>query len=318
MPTAPTTTTTTPTTSYLYDRVLSPFYDDLAERLWPAWVHPNWITLLGGCCAHKAQRAMLLLQQQSETNAGAAATAAFVWFTLYHMCDNMDGKHARRTHRASALGALLDHLVDGTVGSCAGYTAVARILFGLRPGSSGEGGDGDWWKGMHAYSCLWLSPHVVCLYTGRLHLGTRLFSIDEAFLLVSILLAIQAVLVAVTGGGGGPDGVDLLMLPKSWIPVLIQIVHTLAAVNVIGSLLYHGAVTTAATKKQGNERGRRRTWWRWWWNIALVLCAAVFWACPNPTISAWHPHRSVWWSWHMCWIPTMTAILVANSSSKSP
>ena len=38
-------------TSVLYDRVLSPMYDEVARVLWPAWLHPNYITLLGG--AHR-------------------------------------------------------------------------------------------------------------------------------------------------------------------------------------------------------------------------------------------------------------------------
>ena len=35
-------------TSVFYDRVLSPMYDEVARVLWPAWLHPNYITLLGG------------------------------------------------------------------------------------------------------------------------------------------------------------------------------------------------------------------------------------------------------------------------------
>ena len=35
-------------TSVVYDYVLSPFYDEVARVLWPAWLHPNAITTLGG------------------------------------------------------------------------------------------------------------------------------------------------------------------------------------------------------------------------------------------------------------------------------
>jgi phosphatidylglycerophosphate synthase len=98
------------TNSYLYDYVLSPFYDWLAPLIWPDWVHPNWITISGGLGAGVS--AYLV----EHNNFGWAC----LFFTIYHMCDNMDGKHARRTKQTSKFGGILDHMIDGTLGNIAG------------------------------------------------------------------------------------------------------------------------------------------------------------------------------------------------------
>ena len=78
-------------TSILYDKVLSPFYDVLAARLFPDFVHPNVITLMGGGCASLA-----LIAIRAEAYGYAAAL-----FICYSSLDNMDGKHARRTNQCS-------------------------------------------------------------------------------------------------------------------------------------------------------------------------------------------------------------------------
>jgi len=89
-------------TSVLYDRVLSPMYDEVARVLWPTWLHPNYITLLGGVFC-----TLSVLAMQRD-----AWGWACVLFTLYHACDNTDGKHARRTGKSSKFGHVLDHAVD--------------------------------------------------------------------------------------------------------------------------------------------------------------------------------------------------------------
>ena len=89
-------------TSVLYDRVLSPMYDEVARVLWPTWLHPNYITLLGGVFC-----TLSVLAMQRD-----AWGWACVLFTLYHACDNTDGKHARRTGKSSKFGHVLDHAVE--------------------------------------------------------------------------------------------------------------------------------------------------------------------------------------------------------------
>ncbi|CAB9505816.1 Cholinephosphotransferase 1 [Seminavis robusta] len=160
------------TTSYFYDYVLSPFYDWLSPLIWPDWVHPNAITLIGGYYAILSSYCVLHSQ----------LGWACLFFTMYHMCDNMDGKHARRTGKTSKFGGILDHWVDGAMGNIAAYISVVRFAFGKTPA------DDVYWQGLHGYYCLWLAPHVVAHFSGTLALGTKFFSIDEAAILATMIL----------------------------------------------------------------------------------------------------------------------------------
>lgn len=166
------------TSSYLYDYALSPFYDRLAKLLWPDWVHPNFITLTGGVCCSISIYALHYSYNRY----------AFAFWTLYHMMDNMDGKHARRTQQTSKWGAFLDHSVDGLVGVYMGYRVVAEVVFGLNVGSP------LFALGRHCFSLVWLAPHIVHQLdpSKGLVLGTKVCSVDEGFLGVSFLLYFHA------------------------------------------------------------------------------------------------------------------------------
>lgn len=162
------------TTSYLYDTFLSPFYDRLTRQLWPEWLHPNYITLLGAVfCAS----AILAFGNNDKT-------WPCIGWTLYHMCDNMDGKQARRTNQTSRFGGFLDHAVDGLLGVYMGYIAVAAVVFDVRSGSA------LFHTGRHCFCLLWLTPHILCKLNPSqgLILGTKACSVDEGFLGVSALL----------------------------------------------------------------------------------------------------------------------------------
>lgn len=162
-------------TSILFDEVLSPFYDRLSSRIPPS-IHPNVLTCIGGVCVSLASVAL---------RREAYGLASVSWF-LYTALDNMDGKHARRHNMTSRLGAFLDHFLDGTLGSWVGYCAVYYALFAAYTYDDGT----LFWRGFHAFTCLWLSPHVVAVFTGQLSLGTRYFSVDELFLIVTATLAL--------------------------------------------------------------------------------------------------------------------------------
>lgn len=159
-------------TSLLYDYAISPFYDRLV-RIWPAWVHPNVITCLGGVGA----AASLVAMEHGQWGAACAA------YTLYHMFDNMDGKHARRTGTASAVGHILDHVIDGTVGLAATSRTFCECFFDFPHALS------------FALCCamaMMLACHAAEHATGLATLGTRIFSADELFLLCSFALGHRA------------------------------------------------------------------------------------------------------------------------------
>jgi ethanolaminephosphotransferase len=160
-------------TSVLYDHVLSPFYDRLALLIWPTWIHPNVITCLGGLSA-----ACSLVGMGNEQ-----WTLAFVAFTMYHMCDNMDGKHARRTNQSSMLGHVLDHALDGSVGVMASCRICCDHLFGFPSAVQ------------FALCCgmtTLLTCHIAERCTGVATLGTRIFGADELFLTCSFALGYRA------------------------------------------------------------------------------------------------------------------------------
>lgn len=182
----------TSTTSYLYDSVLSPFYDRLTALLWPRWVHPNVITLLGAVSCVAANHAL------DHDNYKAAC----LYWTFYHMCDNMDGKHARQTHQTSSIGCWLDHAVDGTTGAWVGYRVVADIVFGA---TAQKQQSLLFYTGRHGFCCTWLSPHIVRKIVAQsmnerkqvgLVLGAKWCSVDEGFLAVSALLLYRGLIDA--------------------------------------------------------------------------------------------------------------------------
>jgi phosphatidylglycerophosphate synthase len=75
----------------------------------PRFVTPNALTIFGNLCVMASVPAML-----------AGTLVHHAWFIvsavlvfIYISADNLDGPHARRTGRASRLGELLDHGLDG-------------------------------------------------------------------------------------------------------------------------------------------------------------------------------------------------------------
>ena len=110
-------------------------------------------------------------------------TWACLAFTMYHMCDNMDGKHARRTGQSSLFGHVLDHALDGSVGILASCQICSDHLFGFPCARQ------------FALSCgmvTLLTCHVAECCTGLSTLGTRIFGADELFLICSLALAHRA------------------------------------------------------------------------------------------------------------------------------
>jgi len=142
-------------------------------RIFPASIHPNTITLLGGVFAVLSNVALFHDYRWW----------GFILFTLYHMFDNMDGKHARRTKQASEFGAILDHFVDGTVGIWSGALGLQYTL-SVDPAVLAQG--------VWAFTFLFWAVHTVHAFTGFFELGNNYLSIDEAFLLLSLVRLIYA------------------------------------------------------------------------------------------------------------------------------
>lgn len=150
----------------------SPFYDQLV-KVFPRWIHPNHMTIAGGICAVLSCFALFNDQRW----------AAFFLYTAYHMLDNMDGKHARRTAQSSEFGAILDHFVDGTAGIWGG---VVGLQYAIKV---------DQYYatfGLICFTSLFYIVHFIHAFSGFFEIGNDLVSVDEAFIFLSFVFLIHA------------------------------------------------------------------------------------------------------------------------------
>lgn len=104
-----------PATSIFYKRLVSPGCDWVCRTMIPKYISPNSITYFGWFMAAVAwvcvERRQWLL------------TALF--WVLYALCDNLDGKQARLTNQSSPAGEYLDHVLDSFVSSFLALIIVA-------------------------------------------------------------------------------------------------------------------------------------------------------------------------------------------------
>jgi phosphatidylglycerophosphate synthase len=157
-----------PIENYYYKYVMSPLCNKAVEYV-PQWVHPNVLTLIGLLCSSLS---MLLVVNDLKF---FGVFAGLFWL-LYDLFDNMDGKHARRTNKSSLLGELLDHICDS-------YSAVfafiitnhiLRVPFGFQT---------LWFLTVTAiYYC----DHWQACFTKKLTAGNKFFGTNEVNLCLSI------------------------------------------------------------------------------------------------------------------------------------
>jgi CDP-alcohol phosphatidyltransferase len=224
------------TTSYLYDYVTKNWYATLTRRIWPTWVHPNYITLLGAVLA-------LLSGIARSYNWYGWAT---ILFTLYYLCDCMDGEQARQTNQCSRFGAWLDHMVDGTVANYVGYTTLATVLFGLQQNGNDLHHDGAefvlYRSGLHAWSCVWLAPHVICHFNGgHLSYGSKWFGIEEASILVALTLAAKWYWSSTSAPNNTNNSGGLLSVPELYLEILVHALTYLSIGYVGISVTYYSS-----------------------------------------------------------------------------
>lgn len=115
--------------SILYEYLISPLCDFLTEYLVPPSIAPNAITLIGFVCNIVAT--VMIVTNRMAGN--APQDFHFVIFgvltIVYSVCDNTDGKQARKTKTSSSLGMLLDHGCDSL--TCCLLTIGMGTLIGL-------------------------------------------------------------------------------------------------------------------------------------------------------------------------------------------
>ncbi|KAL3906392.1 MAG: hypothetical protein SGPRY_010565, partial [Prymnesium sp.] len=105
-----------PSLSLLERLYLEAFWDLLAARVYPSWLAPNVITLLGVMCdvAAFSLAAYHSVALRGEAPSWVYATNGLL-LLAYQSFDGSDGKQARRTRSGSALGEFMDHGLDALV-----------------------------------------------------------------------------------------------------------------------------------------------------------------------------------------------------------
>ncbi|KAJ6248429.1 bb in a boxcar [Anaeramoeba flamelloides] len=103
--------------SILYKYWTSPVCNWLVQKVVPSWLAPNLITFLGFVPIFL--HSFLLAQYSPKFEQPIPRYTAFLSFltaAFYSYCDNIDGKQARKTDTATALGQMFDHGIDCAVG----------------------------------------------------------------------------------------------------------------------------------------------------------------------------------------------------------
>lgn len=101
---------------------------DWVVTLFPAWVAPNVITLMGFICICINYATMYYYSPNLREPAPAWVYISFaVGIFIYQVLDNIDGKQARRTGSSSPLGELFDHGCDSLFVTISGITICNAI-----------------------------------------------------------------------------------------------------------------------------------------------------------------------------------------------
>ncbi|KAL8275168.1 hypothetical protein Esti_000918 [Eimeria stiedai] len=221
-----------PSGTVFYNWVVSPVCNRICEWF-PPCMHPDLISFLGLCCASAA--AYCCCAANVSGTGSELAFAALFW-VLYGLFDNIDGKQARRLGLCSAGGDFFDHSSDSVSSSFAALIIV-HMLCGRLPVSPEAAGlqqecpvaTLNVHPGLFSFCFVMLSqvPFFIATWAhpivGRTMLsacvdGPGNFSVDELNLLVI-------------------PGLLLLKARHPWVFIL-PLSDAVAAVPVLGPLLH--------------------------------------------------------------------------------
>jgi len=171
--------------------LLLPLYKRLVVspslRLVPHGVDPNHITHVGHVLNLLGVLILLVCTLPASIPSPSASPArwpylaAIAFLQLYNWCDNVDGAHARRTGRTSALGELLDHGLDMLNTTYIAFVAAAAV-----------GAPPVWW------TALAIVVPAACAATYWEQAETGLFSLGllnqvESVMVLSLVLLVTAI-----------------------------------------------------------------------------------------------------------------------------
>jgi phosphatidylglycerophosphate synthase len=202
--------------------ILLPHYKRLFVEpclpLLPAGLDPNHITHVGHLLALTALLGAFAAQG---TSSPWPFLAVALLVNLYNWCDNVDGSHARRVGRCSALGEYLDHGLD--LLSATYVVGITALALGAPP----------FWT----LAAVVLVPMAAAFTyweqaeTGTMQLG--LLNQVESVACLTVILVLRAAL--------GPALGDVAVGPIPLAVLLLGVVVSTAAVTILGSLMRVGA-----------------------------------------------------------------------------
>ncbi|RKP05043.1 CDP-alcohol phosphatidyltransferase-domain-containing protein [Thamnocephalis sphaerospora] len=160
--------------------ILQPYWTRLVE-LFPLWMAPNLITLLGFSCILVNLATVLIYDYDLSGECPRWAYFTFaLGFFIYQSFDAIDGKQARRTGTSGPLGELFDHGCDA-LNTSLGAIVVAETLQ-LRQ---------SWWTALSLFTAMcnfylstWEEYH-----TGTLFLGYFSGPVEGVIVIVLVMLA---------------------------------------------------------------------------------------------------------------------------------
>eukprot|EP01029_Cantina_marsupialis_P028249 TRINITY_DN775914_c0_g1_i1.p1 TRINITY_DN775914_c0_g1~~TRINITY_DN775914_c0_g1_i1.p1 ORF type:complete len:370 (-),score=81.70 TRINITY_DN775914_c0_g1_i1:57-1166(-) len=113
------------------DNFLNPFWQFVVNKLFPSWLAPNLVTLIGTCCLVISFTICNIYRTTFEGPAPwwvDLATALCLF--LYNTLDACDGKQARKTGSSSPLGQLFDHGCDALATTLITANIAGALQFG--------------------------------------------------------------------------------------------------------------------------------------------------------------------------------------------
>ncbi|KAF8553803.1 Choline/ethanolaminephosphotransferase [Imleria badia] len=181
--------------------------------LWPQTVAPNTLTLLGFITVLLNILMLLIYDPLYYTDKDSPNTPPqWIYFTwalglfMYQTFDGVDGKHARRSGTASALGELFDH-------GCDALNTTLEVILACRALNLGR----SWWTvTSHIatlatfYLIMWEHHHTGIMYFGP-------FSSNEGALLI--------ILIYIITGTFGPSFWDQRFLTLTHLNLIPQVVE---------------------------------------------------------------------------------------------
>lgn len=115
--------------SILYEYFISPVCQYATDYHVPRWMAPNLITVVGFMFNVIPHLMIIWSEDPGSTPSNALFFVQGLSMIIYSLCDNTDGKQARKTNTSSPLGMILDHGCDAI--SCCLLTLSVSSLLGL-------------------------------------------------------------------------------------------------------------------------------------------------------------------------------------------